>query len=127
MDLTAAIQIVVLSAAGGLIVYAAVVLEDFRRTLRSIDRLARNLDEQVLPLARKANRALDEVNEELVRVEGIVRSVEEVSQRVSSTAEMARHALSSPLVKLAGWSAGMRKAVSTLAHHDEHEQGSGET
>lgn len=102
-----------------LAVYLAVTLRDFRRTLASIEKLANRLDTQVIPLASKANRALDEINEELARVEGIVRNVEDVSVKVGATAEVARHALSSPLVKLASWSAGMKKAVSTFAHPEE--------
>lgn len=99
--------------------YMVVTLREFRRTLASIERLSNRLDAQVVPLASKANRALDEINEELVRVEGIVRNVEDVSSKVGATAEVARHALSSPLVKLASWSAGMKKAVSTFAHPEE--------
>jgi uncharacterized protein YoxC len=115
-----------------LAVYIAVTLKEFRHTLASIEQLANRLDTQVVPLASKANRALDEINEELARVEGIVRNVEDVSFKVGATAEVARHALSSPLVKLASWSAGMKKAVSTFAHpegeqdegHDEIKEGS---
>lgn len=126
MVVSVIMQGVLFVAVLGLIVFAAVALVDLRRTLRSVDLLARHLDEQVLPLARKANKALDELNEELVRVDGIVRSVEDVSHRVGATAEVARHVLSSPLVKLAGWSAGMRKAVSTLRHHESESGGEGE-
>lgn len=106
-----------------LAIYMAVTLQEFRRTLASIEKLANHLDTQVVPLASKADRALDEINEELVRVECIVRNVEDVSFKVGATAEVARHALSSPLVKLASWSAGMKKAVSTFAHpEDEHDE-----
>ena len=107
-----------------LAIYIAVTLRDLRHTLASIEKLANRLDTQVVPLVSKANRALDEINEELVRVEGIVRNVEDVSVKVGATAEVARHALSSPLVKLASWSAGMKKAVSTFAHPEE-EHGAG--
>lgn len=125
MSLGFIVQTLVLAAAVALIAlvaYMAVVLTDFRRTLASIDCLAKHMDEQLLPLAHRARRALDEVDKELTRIEGIVRSVESVSHRVGATAEVARHALSSPLLKIASWGAGMRKAVATLAHPEEFEE-----
>ena len=116
MTLTGVLEVIALVAAIAVAVYLVVVLTEFRRAMTAVESLARHADEHVVPLAHKASRTLEDINDELVKVEGIVDSIEDVSHRVSTTAEIARHALSSPLVKLAGWSAGMRKAVSTLAH-----------
>ena len=131
MTLTGALEIIALVAIVVLAIYLVWVLTEFRRALGSVDRLARHLDDELIPLTRHATKTLDDIDEELGRVHGILGDVEDVSHRVSQTADLARHVLSSPLVKLAGWRAGMKKAVSTLAQErpeadglDEPEQGS---
>lgn len=119
MSLTGILLIVLAAVLSAFLAYLVWVLEGLRRTLRSVDALAKHLDEQIVPLALKASHTLDDINDELEHVDGIVRAVEDVTHRVSATAEMARHALSSPLVKLAGWSAGLKRAASTLTEGSE--------
>ena len=63
----------------------------------------------------KLQITVDEVNSELARVDKIVESAENLSQTVDSTTKVAQEIISSPLIKLAALSAGIKKAFGTLS------------
>jgi uncharacterized protein YoxC len=94
------------------------VLIRLQRTLESADRLLQHLDEQVDPISRNVIGSLERINGDLGRVGEVVRSLEEMSRRVQATMELAREAIASPLVKVAGFSAGTREAIKRFISKD---------
>lgn len=69
---------------------------------------------ELVPLLQKVNESVDQVNKELEKVDAVVGSVEELSKRVNASIEVLRSVVSSPLIKLAGLSAGVKKAIEVL-------------
>jgi uncharacterized protein YoxC len=115
------LEIVAVVIFAALAVWVAMALAELRRTMELAQRTLRELDERVPPLLEKADATLDSLQREVARADVIVESIQDVTQRVTSTADVAMQVLSSPLVKLAGLSAGMRKAVSSFTHSEEKE------
>lgn len=106
-----ALVYIALIALCGTAIWALVVLV---RTARSTDRLVRDLDARVLPLIDKASVTVDALNMEIVRVDGIVTQLEEVSGRVSSTTRAASELVSAPAAAVAGMGERARRVFSIL-------------
>ncbi len=90
--------VIVLVAAGivtcGVLVYALV---EAVSTLRSVRRLADDLDGRLIPLMDKLDVTVDAVNAELLRIDGIVTRFEEVTDRVSSTTNAVHDVVNAPM------------------------------
>ena len=99
-----------------LVGFVIAVLIQLRRTLVSVDELAKNVNTELVPLLSKAQIALDEVNSELARVDGIVTSFQEVSDRVQTGTDVAKKLISTPAVKLVGFVSGARVAIASLVN-----------
>ncbi len=98
MELRSVLEIVLLVlgiVAAGAGIYAAVVLVT---TLREAQATLAEFRDRAIPLIDKADVTLDAVNAELLRVDGIVTDIEEVSGAVSSATDMIR----TPVDALAG-------------------------
>jgi len=95
-------------------VAAVAVLARLFVVLGAVIGLLRDLRREIAPVAAKLARILDDVRSELERVEEIVSSVQGVTSKVTSTTEVAQELLASPLIKLAAFSVGARKAIRTL-------------
>lgn len=81
---------------GGIYAVAALV-----RTLTETRAFIAETRERLTPLLEKADVTLDAVNAELLRLDGIVTQVEEVSGTVSSTTRVASEFIRSPVNKVA--------------------------
>lgn len=97
-----------------LIGFVIVVLWQLRRTLISVDELARNVNSELLPLLSKAQVTLDELNAELARVNGIVTSIRGVGERVQTGTDVAKKLISTPTARLVGLVSGARIALANL-------------
>lgn len=84
------------------------------RAARSTTRLVEDLDEKLPPLIDKASATLDEVNIEMVRVDGLVTQLEEVSDRVTSTTRVASEIVGAPAAAVAGLGDRVRRFFSIL-------------
>lgn len=100
------------------LIVSAVLLQLWK-TLNSLNALIMDVRSEALPLLSGLKMTLDQVNNELETVDDIVSSVQEVSDKVNATTIVAQEIISSPLIKLAGFSAGVKKALSTLAKRKE--------
>lgn len=108
--------------AGAVVILVAFLISaviQLRITLKSVDKLARNVDDELVPLLKKAHTTLNEVNSELSRVDGIVNSIQEVSDRVQNTTDAAKKLVATPAVKMAGILTGARVALANLVHRRE--------
>lgn len=92
-----AIQVLVLVLA----VVGIVAAVGLIRTVREARELIAQTRERLVPLLDKADVTVDAVNAEILRVDGIVSQVEEVSGTVSSTTRAATDLIRSPVDKAA--------------------------
>ncbi len=97
-----------------LVGFIIIVLVQLKKTLISIDELVKKVNTELTPLLSKARITLDEVNSELSRVNGIVNSIHEVSERVQNTTDVAKKIVASPALKLSGLATGLRVAAAKL-------------
>lgn len=81
---------------------------------RSVRRLSDELAASIPPLVERANTTLDSVNVELARMDGVVTSLEEVSDRVNSTTRAAQGIVEAPAAAVSGLAVGVRSFFSIL-------------
>lgn len=101
------------SAAVFVVIFIPVAIQLFR-TLRSVQRLIKDLNSEIIPILSRAQTTVAEVNEELSAVGDILTSLRDVSERVEKTAKTAQQALASPLVKIVSLSMSAVKLLSFL-------------
>ena len=78
---------------------------------KSLQTLAEDLEERLVPLAEKADVTVDAMNAELLRVDMIVTQVEEVSERVSSASNAVATIVNVPGAAVNEFSDRLRKAI----------------
>jgi hypothetical protein len=66
------------------------------KTSRSLKTLADDLDARVVPLLEKADITVDALNAELLRVDGIVSRIEEITDRVGNTSRTVQGVANAP-------------------------------
>ena len=71
----------------------------------------REVKEEVTPMLEEATTTITEANKQLARVDSITSSVEEATGNVSSLIALFAATVGGPLIKVAGFSAGVRAAV----------------
>jgi hypothetical protein len=71
----------------------------------------RELSENVTPMLEEATTTISETNKQLARVDAITSSVEEATGNVSSLVALFAATVGGPLIKVAGFSAGVRAAI----------------
>lgn len=98
-----------------LIIVFIVALRQLIKTLVSLDVLARNLNEQVLPLAEEIKNLLNGVNNKLARVEDLADSVREVSDKIQATSQAAKMVMSAPVTRVSGWAGAARLLLQGLS------------
>jgi len=80
------------------------VFDETSETIRSVK-------ENVTPLLGEATTSITEVNAQLARIDTITSSVEEATSNVSSLVALFAATVGGPLIKIAGFSAGVRAAI----------------
>lgn len=88
---------VLLVVASALCAVAIWAITEFVKTARSMRSLSDNLDEKLVPLLEKADVTVDAANAELLRVDGIVTRVEEVTERVNATSRTVQEVANAPV------------------------------
>ena len=71
----------------------------------------REVRESATPLLTEMSSTLTEANTQLVRVDSITTSVEEATANLSSLVALFSATLGGPLIRIAGFSAGVRAAI----------------
>ena len=113
----AASDLAVLVVTGCAIVSVVALLFALQRTLVTIRRATRTLDElhaEALPLVEALGTSLAEANEELARVDRLLGSAESISATVDATSKLAYRALSAPMIKTVAVTSGASKAARRL-------------
>lgn len=84
------------------------------RTLRSVRSLAERTDDRLPPLLDKASVTVDAVNAEVLRLDGIVTRMEEVSDSVSHATHAATEAVNVPIVAVSEIKTRLGRVISGL-------------
>ncbi|HWO71060.1 MAG TPA: DUF948 domain-containing protein [Actinomycetota bacterium] len=106
------VALIVLAAFWGLLVlFLCVVLLNTFRVLESTKMLIDGIREETVPLLAEVKESVRNVNRELDRVDGVLDAAGNVARRVERVSHLVEQAVSSPLVKLIGFGAGVRGAV----------------
>lgn len=104
------LYIVLIALAG----YAIWALREFTSTARSVRGLADELHQTLPGLIERAGATLASVDLEIGRINGVVSQIEEVSDRVSSTARSAQEMVEAPAAAVSGLADGARRFFSVL-------------
>ena len=89
----------------------AVPLLKLGRVFDETSAAIRGVSENITPLLEEATTTISETNKQLVRVDTITSSVEEVAGNVSALVALFAATVGGPLIKIAGFSAGVRAAI----------------
>lgn len=89
----------------------AIPLVKLGRVLDETSTAIRSLSDNVTPLLEEATTTISETNKQLARVDSITSSVEEATGNVSALVALFAATVGGPLIKIAGFSAGVRAAV----------------
>jgi len=100
-----------LVAVGIGLIYALVRLGG---TLGSADKLLTDVDGELVPLLKQATETLDGVNSELDKVDVVMSSVVDVTEKVDQTTRVVESAITVPAKKAAAFGAGVSQAVSSF-------------
>jgi uncharacterized protein YoxC len=100
-------------------VASAYALFKAAKALERVDKVLADVDEQGIPLMRKAGATLDGVNANLGNVDEITKDVAGITDKLDTMANAVEGAVSAPARKAAAFSAGVQGAVSSLLHRDK--------
>ncbi|MFA4965319.1 MAG: hypothetical protein WC709_06755, partial [Thermoleophilia bacterium] len=104
---------------------AAYALYKAGKALERVDKLLADVDEQGIPLMKKAGGTLDGVNANLGNVDQITKDVAGITDRLDSMANAVEGAVTTPARKAAAFGAGVQSAVSSFMRRDKSGDGSG--
>ncbi|MDP9297089.1 MAG: DUF948 domain-containing protein [Actinomycetota bacterium] len=108
--------LIVLAAFWGLLVLAlCVVLLGTYNVLTSTKMTIDTFREETVPLLKEVVGTVERANRELDRVDGMLESAGAVVSRVEKISGLIEQATASPLVKIIGLGAGLRKAASRVS------------
>jgi len=100
---------------GALVVVLCVVMANLFRVLTSTKDLIDGVTKQTVPLLGEVNTTVALVNQELVRVDGILATAEGVTASVGNLVNVVSSTVTSPLVRLSAFVYGLRKAAGKAA------------
>lgn len=115
MSLLAIAWTIVAFLVGALVVVLCVVMANLFRVLTSTKDLIDGVTKQTVPLLGEVNTTVALVNQELVRVDGILATAEGVTASVGNLVNVVSTTVTSPLVRLSAFVYGLRKAAGKAA------------
>jgi uncharacterized protein YoxC len=97
-----------------MVLFIAVVMVNVFRLLESTKLLVDGIRQETVPLLGELKTTVSSVNKELDRVDGIMESAGKIAQSAERLTAVVEQTVSSPLVKVAAFGAGMSRAVRRL-------------
>jgi len=91
------------------------------KTLSQAERMMGDVNNEVVPLLKQATETLDGVNTELEKLDTVMGTVVDVTEKVDATTRAVEAAVTVPAKKAAAFGAGVSQAVSSL--FGRHERG----
>ncbi|MFF5504270.1 DUF948 domain-containing protein [Streptomyces roseolus] len=108
-----------------LVSFLAVVLGRLAQTLRATTRLVAEVTEQAVPLLADASATVRSAQTQLDRVDAIASDVQEVTANASALSTTVASTFGGPLVKVAAFGYGVRKALGRDRDRGETAPGTG--
>jgi uncharacterized protein YoxC len=93
------------------VAFLAYVLVKLSQVLAETQRLVHSITDQTVPLLGEVTGTVTHVNAELVRVDAITANVQSISGNVSALTSLFAATLGSPIIKVAAFSYGVRRAA----------------
>ena len=88
------------------------------RTVDELTKLVEGITDKTVPLLGEVTTSVTHVNEELVRVDAITANVQSITGNVSALTSLFGATLGSPVIKVAAFSYGVRRAAGKRQHAD---------
>lgn len=88
------------------------------RTVDELQRLVAGITDKTVPLLGEVTDSVTHVNAELVRVDAITANVQSMTGNLSSLTSLFAATLGSPIIKVAAFSYGVRRAANKRDHDD---------
>lgn len=105
-----------------LVAFLAYVLIKLGSVLTETQRLVAGVTDRTVPLLGEVTTSVVNVNAELQRVDAITANVQSMTGNVSALTSLFAATLGGPVVKVAAFSYGVRRAASQRAKHDVEKQ-----
>ncbi|MET9802057.1 DUF948 domain-containing protein [Streptomyces sp. NPDC006368] len=105
-----------------LVSFLAVVLVRLAQTLKATTRLVAEVTEQAIPLLTDASATVRSAQTQLDRVDAITTDVQEVTSNASALSTTVASTFGGPLVKVAAFGYGVRRAMSRNGNDKPAEQ-----
>ncbi|MCQ4044205.1 DUF948 domain-containing protein [Streptantibioticus rubrisoli] len=102
-----------------LVSFLAVVLVRLAQTLKQATRLVADVTEQAVPLLGEATAAVRSAHTQLDRVDTITADVQEVTANASALSSTVATTFGGPLVKVAAFGYGVRRAVGLRGREED--------
>ncbi|MFI9722301.1 DUF948 domain-containing protein [Streptomyces sp. NPDC052396] len=102
-----------------LVSFIALVLVRLAQTLKAATKLVAEVTEQAVPLLADASATVRSANSQLARVDSIAADVQEVTANASALSSTVSTAFGGPLVKVAAFSYGVRRAMGRRTEPDQ--------
>jgi predicted PurR-regulated permease PerM len=101
-----------------LVAFLVLVLVKLGQVLSETTRLVAGITDQTVPLLSEATTSIVHVNTNLERVDVITANVQTVTTNASALSSVFAATLGGPLVKVAAFSYGVRRALNDRTKHD---------
>ncbi|MFC0598746.1 DUF948 domain-containing protein [Streptomyces palmae] len=98
-----------------LVSFLALALVRLAQTLKAATKLVADVTEQAVPLLSEASATVRSANTQLARVDSIAADVQEVTANASALSSTVSSAFGGPLVKVAAFGYGVRRAIGRKA------------
>ena len=101
-----------------LVLVLAFVLFKLSKVLEETQRLVAGITDKTVPLLGEVTGTVTHVNSELVRVDAITANVQSISGNVSALTSLFAATLGGPVIKVAAFSYGVRRAAGKRSQAD---------
>jgi uncharacterized protein YoxC len=101
-----------------LVCFIAYVLVKLGKVVGDTSKLVEGVTDQTVPLLGEVTTSVVHVNHELERVDAITANVQSITSNVSALTGVFAATLGSPVIKVAAFSYGVRRALSDRREHD---------
>jgi uncharacterized protein YoxC len=101
-----------------LVCFTALVLVKLSRTVAETSKLVAGVTDETVPLITELRNSVIHVNTELERVDAITANVQSISTNVSALTSVFSATLGSPVIKVAAFSYGVRRALAERHESD---------
>ena len=100
------------------VVVLCVVLLKLGKILEETQRLVAGITDKTVPLLGEVTTSVVHVNQELTRVDAITANVQSMTGNISALTSLFAATLGSPVIKVAAFSYGVRRAAGKRQHAD---------